>query len=550
MPVRWRPGSRSDRWRTRSTSPSSPSTGPSARTGRSRASSSWPASRTSAPACSPAPSPWTRSCSRTSCAATTCRWSSTPGFAAQRVEREPEHVVREVAESIGAHSVVKPARLGSSVGMSLVHDLDELPAALDEAFRYDSKVIVERYVEHARELECGVLGNEDPIVFEPGEVRSSHEFYDYEAKYVDGAGVGRAARRRRPRPGGPPQGAVAGRLPRGRRGRPGADRLPRHPGRGLHQRDEHAARLHRHQHVPQAGRDGRHAVRRPHRAAHRAGHGARPMKLKPQPKVARRRGAADPSARSPGRGVADAAPGARPGAPFRRRMAGGCRRSVASSRASARWPPPPVLVALLGGPWLRVTEVAWAGEQFTADARPRATAVERQRGVSLLAVDTRRAARRVGAAAGRRRGIGLREPAGARGGRDRRARGGLRVGDGAQPGCSARPTARCSRRFAATMSCRRPWRACRSSTTARDGARLIAVGDRIPEALLRTALRLAGLDPVALGSGSARAGRAPRRRVRLRPGRRANRLGDGARRLRHGSGGDRRRTRRRGSSAR
>ncbi len=101
-------------------------------------------------------------------------------------EREPEHIVREVAETIGERSVVKPARLGSSVGMSLVHDLDELPAALDEAFRFDSKVIVEAYIEHARELECGVLGNDDPIVFEPGEVRSTHEFYDYEAKYVAG----------------------------------------------------------------------------------------------------------------------------------------------------------------------------------------------------------------------------------------------------------------------------------------------------------------------------------------------------------------------------
>jgi len=101
-------------------------------------------------------------------------------------DREPEHVVREVAEAIGARSVVKPARLGSSVGMSIVHELDELPMALDLAFRYDSKVIVESYVEHARELECGVLGNDDPIVFEPGEVRSTHEFYDYEAKYVEG----------------------------------------------------------------------------------------------------------------------------------------------------------------------------------------------------------------------------------------------------------------------------------------------------------------------------------------------------------------------------
>ena len=104
-------------------------------------------------------------------------------------EREPEHVLREVADRIGARSVVKPARLGSSVGMTLVHDAGELPAALDEAFLHDSKVIVEAYVEGARELECGVLGNDDPVVFEPGEVRSSHEFYDYEAKYVEGLAI-------------------------------------------------------------------------------------------------------------------------------------------------------------------------------------------------------------------------------------------------------------------------------------------------------------------------------------------------------------------------
>jgi D-alanine-D-alanine ligase len=101
-------------------------------------------------------------------------------------EREPDHVVRAVVETLGERVVVKPARLGSSVGMSLVHSLDELPAALDEAFAYDSKVIVEAYVDGARELECGVLGNDDPIVFEPGEVHSTHEFYDYEAKYVAG----------------------------------------------------------------------------------------------------------------------------------------------------------------------------------------------------------------------------------------------------------------------------------------------------------------------------------------------------------------------------
>ena len=101
-------------------------------------------------------------------------------------EREPDRVAREVAETVGDRSVVKPARLGSSVGMSLVHEPGELPAALAEAFRYDSKVIVETYLENARELECGVIGNDDPMVFEPGEVRSSHELYDYEAKYIPG----------------------------------------------------------------------------------------------------------------------------------------------------------------------------------------------------------------------------------------------------------------------------------------------------------------------------------------------------------------------------
>ena len=97
-----------------------------------------------------------------------------------------DEVLAEVADRIGPRSVVKPARLGSSLGMTLVHEPGELPAAIDEALRYDSKVIVEAYLAHARELECGVLGNDDPIVFEPGEVRSHREWYDYAAKYTAG----------------------------------------------------------------------------------------------------------------------------------------------------------------------------------------------------------------------------------------------------------------------------------------------------------------------------------------------------------------------------
>jgi D-alanine-D-alanine ligase len=97
-----------------------------------------------------------------------------------------ERVLIDVEAAVGEQSVVKPARLGSSVGMTLVHNAGELPGAIDEALRFDSKVIVERYVVGARELECGVLGNDEPIVFEPGEVRSHHEWYDYESKYVPG----------------------------------------------------------------------------------------------------------------------------------------------------------------------------------------------------------------------------------------------------------------------------------------------------------------------------------------------------------------------------
>jgi D-alanine-D-alanine ligase len=98
----------------------------------------------------------------------------------------PRDVLAQIGADIGPQSVVKPARLGSSLGMTLAHGPEELPAAIDEALRYDSKVIVERYLANARELECGVIGNDHPVVFEPGEVRSHHEWYDYEAKYTEG----------------------------------------------------------------------------------------------------------------------------------------------------------------------------------------------------------------------------------------------------------------------------------------------------------------------------------------------------------------------------
>jgi D-alanine-D-alanine ligase len=84
--------------------------------------------------------------------------------------------------------MVKPARLGSSVGMTLVHDPSELDRALETAFRHDTLVLAETYLAGARDLEISVMGN-DPAQLElygPGEITSGHEFYDYAAKYTPG----------------------------------------------------------------------------------------------------------------------------------------------------------------------------------------------------------------------------------------------------------------------------------------------------------------------------------------------------------------------------
>jgi D-alanine-D-alanine ligase len=99
---------------------------------------------------------------------------------------QPDVACRQIVDELGERCVVKPARLGSSVGMSVVSAAAELPAALELAFGYDAKAIVERHVAGARELEVGVLGNDHPIAFEPGEVISHNAWYDYSAKYTPG----------------------------------------------------------------------------------------------------------------------------------------------------------------------------------------------------------------------------------------------------------------------------------------------------------------------------------------------------------------------------
>ncbi|MBX5440629.1 MAG: D-alanine--D-alanine ligase [Solirubrobacteraceae bacterium] len=87
---------------------------------------------------------------------------------------------------LGLPVFVKPARLGSSVGIAKVTDPAELPAALERAFAHDPLVIVEAMASGI-EVECSVLGNDDPVASEPGEITYEADWYDYEAKYTPGA---------------------------------------------------------------------------------------------------------------------------------------------------------------------------------------------------------------------------------------------------------------------------------------------------------------------------------------------------------------------------
>jgi D-alanine-D-alanine ligase len=98
----------------------------------------------------------------------------------------PRSVGATIEQTLTYPLFVKPANMGSSVGISKVHEPTELGAALDQAFEFDRKVIVEAAVADAREIECGVLGNESPEASVPGEIVPSREFYDYQAKYIDG----------------------------------------------------------------------------------------------------------------------------------------------------------------------------------------------------------------------------------------------------------------------------------------------------------------------------------------------------------------------------
>ena len=111
-------------------------------------------------------------------------------FTIQRADfRERPAIAARMAGKLGYPVFVKPAALGSSIGISRVKRAADLKAALDDAFQYDRKALIEAACE-GRELECAVLGNERPDASVVGEiiVKGRHEFYSYESKYVDPTG--------------------------------------------------------------------------------------------------------------------------------------------------------------------------------------------------------------------------------------------------------------------------------------------------------------------------------------------------------------------------
>ncbi|WNQ12118.1 D-alanine--D-alanine ligase [Paenibacillus aurantius] len=109
-------------------------------------------------------------------------------FTRSQWEKDQAFFLMEIEIALGYPCFVKPANLGSSVGISKASNRDELLEAVRIAFQYDRKVIVEESVD-AREIEVSVLGNDEPQASVPGEIVSSGSFYDYKAKYIDGKSV-------------------------------------------------------------------------------------------------------------------------------------------------------------------------------------------------------------------------------------------------------------------------------------------------------------------------------------------------------------------------
>jgi D-alanine-D-alanine ligase len=107
-------------------------------------------------------------------------------FTSSEFRKNQPLVLQTIEKSLGYPMFIKPPNAGSSIGITKAHNRKELIAGLGLAAQYDRKILVEDGIKNAREIECSVLGNDTPGASVLGEIVSSNEFYDYDAKYVDG----------------------------------------------------------------------------------------------------------------------------------------------------------------------------------------------------------------------------------------------------------------------------------------------------------------------------------------------------------------------------
>ena len=107
------------------------------------------------------------------------KWCS---FTKYEYRKDTEKCIKSAVEKLGFPIFVKPANAGSSVGISKAHNVDELKAGVETALKEDKKVILEEFIE-GYEVECAVLGNDEPVAAEVGQIVSAAEFYDFDSKY-------------------------------------------------------------------------------------------------------------------------------------------------------------------------------------------------------------------------------------------------------------------------------------------------------------------------------------------------------------------------------
>lgn len=107
-------------------------------------------------------------------------------FLEEEYDESPDLIISKIERIIKYPCFIKPANSGSSIGISKAKNRSALKRGIDSALRHDRKILIEKSVEGAMEIEVSVLGNDKQVVSVPGEIISSNEFYDYDAKYVDG----------------------------------------------------------------------------------------------------------------------------------------------------------------------------------------------------------------------------------------------------------------------------------------------------------------------------------------------------------------------------